>query len=48
MAYRFGWQREDHLPGRNVDYSNDYHRLLLGFEGTLADWLKFNMFAGPD
>lgn len=48
LAYRFGWQREDQLPGRDVDYSNDYQRLLLGFEGVLSDWLKLNLFAGPD
>lgn len=48
VAYRFGWQHEDRLPGRNVDYSNDYHRFLLGFEGALTDWLKLNLFAGPD
>lgn len=48
LAYRFGWQHEDHLPGRNVDYSNEYHRLLAGYEGRITDWLRLDLFAGPD
>lgn len=48
VSYRYGWQREPPLPGRNVDYSNDYNRFLIGFEGKLTDWLKLNLFIGPD
>jgi hypothetical protein len=48
LAYRFGWQREPPLPGQNVDYSNDYNRLLVGYEGKITQWLKLNLFIGPD
>jgi len=48
IAYRCGWQHEDSLPPGSFDYSNDYQRLLLGFEGKVTDWLKFNLFIGPD
>lgn len=49
LAYRCGWQHENELPpGNPNDYSNDYQRLLLGFEGKITDWLTFNLFAGPD
>ena len=48
IAYRCGWQHEHDLPPGTFDYSNDYQRLLLGFEGKVTDWLKFNLFIGPD
>lgn len=49
LAYRCGWQHENELPpGNPNDYSNDYQRVLLGFEGKVTDWLKLNLFAGPD
>jgi hypothetical protein len=48
LGYRFGWQREPPLPGQNIDYSNDYQRLLAGFEGKITGWLKLNLFIGPD
>ncbi len=48
LGYRFGWQREPPLPGQEIDYSNDYQRLLAGFEGKITDWLKLNVFIGPD
>ncbi|MBM3879734.1 MAG: hypothetical protein FJ387_08445 [Verrucomicrobia bacterium] len=48
LGYRFGFQQEPPLPGANVDYSNDYHRLLVGLEGRLTKWLKVNLALGPD
>jgi hypothetical protein len=30
------------------DYSNEYQRLLVGFEGQVTRWLKLNLFLGPD
>ena len=48
LGYRFGWQREPALPGQEIDYSNEYNRLLAGFEGKITDWLKLNLFMGPD
>lgn len=49
LAYRYGWQHENSLPpGSLYDYSNDYQRLLVGFEGKITGWLKLNLFIGPD
>jgi hypothetical protein len=48
LAYRRGWQHEHSLPPGSYDYSNDYQRFLIGFEGKVTDWLKFNLFIGPD
>lgn len=48
LAYRFGWQHEPSLPSVSYDYSNNYRRFLLGFEGKVCDWLKLNLFVGPD
>ncbi len=49
LAYRCGWQHENNLPpGTVYDYSNDYQRFLVGFEGKVTSWLKFNLFIGPD
>jgi len=48
LAYRFGWQHEPTLPKVSYDYSNNYRRLLLGFEGRVTEWLKLNLFVGPD
>ena len=49
LAYRYGWQHENNLPpGTFRDYSNQYQRLLAGFEGYLNQWVKFNLFIGPD
>jgi len=49
LAYRRGWQHENNLPpGTSYDYSNDYQRFLVGFEGKITRWLKFNLFIGPD
>jgi len=48
VAYRIGWQHEPSLPKVGFDYSNDYRRLLLGFEGRVTERLKLNLFVGPD
>ena len=48
LAYRLGWQHEPHLPSTSYDYSNDYRRLLLGFEGHITSRTTLNLFAGPD
>lgn len=49
VAYRCGWQHESSLPpGSPDDYSNNYQRVLAGFEGKITDWLKLNLFIGPD
>ena len=49
LAYRYGWQHENDLPpGSLFDYSNEYQRLLVGFEGQVTPWLKLNLFLGPD
>jgi hypothetical protein len=48
VGYRFGHQHQGKLLGRASPYSNDYHRLLLGFEGAPVSWLKLAVLAGPD
>jgi len=48
LAYRFGWQHEPSLPSVSYDYSNNYRRFLLGFEGKVTAWLKLSVFVGPD
>lgn len=48
VAYRFGWQHEQSLPPGSFDYSNEYQRLLVGYEGKVTDWWKLNLFIGPD
>jgi hypothetical protein len=48
LAYRFGRQHEPSLPQVSFDYSNNYRRLLLGFEGRVTERLKLNLFVGPD
>ncbi len=48
FGYRFGFQQESPLPGEDVDYSNQYHRFVLGFEGKVTDWLKITGVVGPD
>ncbi|MCX5797418.1 MAG: hypothetical protein NTY77_18155 [Elusimicrobia bacterium] len=47
-GYRVGRQHQGELLGAASPYSNDYHRVLLGAEGSPAGWLKFNLAAGPD
>ncbi len=48
MGYRYGFQQEPSYPWSDIHYSNDYHRLLFGFEGKVTDWLKVYGLIGPD
>ena len=48
LAYRWGWQHEPKLPRVSYDYSNNYRRLLVGFEGRITRQTKLNLFVGPD
>lgn len=47
-GYRFGHQEQGKLLGVDSLYCNNYHRILLGVEGTPANWLKLNVLAGPE
>ncbi len=47
-GYRFGHQEQGNLLGAASPYGNDYHRFLVGVEGTPTDWLKLAVLAGPD
>lgn len=47
-GYRYGQQRQEELLGVSSPYSNRYHRILIGIEGTVAPWLKASVLAGPD
>lgn len=48
VGYRYGTQHQGDLMGVSSTYQNDYQRLLFGFEGSPAPWLKLNFMAGPD
>jgi len=48
MGYRFGHQEQGKLLGSPSKYSNNYHRFLVGIEGTPTEWLKLHVMAGPD
>lgn len=52
VGYRVGHQYQQELPDAIDPYhqssSSDYHRLLLGVEGSPAKWLKLKVQAGPD
>ena len=52
-GYRFGHQDQFTLPGAggttlHSPYGNDYHRILLGLEGSPVSWLKLAVLGGPD
>ena len=52
-GYRYGRQDQLTLPGAggitlHSPYGNYYHRILLGVEGSPANWLKLAVLAGPD
>ncbi len=47
-GYRFGHQRQGTLLGVASPYSNDFHRVLLGVEGTVSPTVKVNVMVGPD
>lgn len=48
IGYRFGWQHQSKLLDSPLQYSNRYHRLLIGAEGKPAKWAKFAIAIGPD
>lgn len=47
-GYRYGYQDEPPLPWSPIDYSNNYNRFVVGFEGKVTDWLKVTGVIGPD
>lgn len=47
-GYRYGFQDEPPLPWSPIDYSNNYNRFVLGFEGKVTEWLKITGVVGPD
>lgn len=48
VGYRYGYQDEPPLPWSPIDYSNNYNRFVVGFEGKVTDWLKITGVIGPD
>jgi hypothetical protein len=56
LGYRYGEQNQQGLPfasyetkkGVEIQSSNDYQRVLLGYEGKPAKWLTLAIQAGPD
>ena len=50
LGYRYGHQEQQILPwdAHKTTASNDYQRLLAGFEGKPVKWLTLQFQAGPD
>ncbi|MEJ5237805.1 hypothetical protein [Limisphaera sp. VF-2] len=48
LGYRHGHQHQGRLRGAPSPYANDYHRFLVGLEGSPVSWLKLAVLAGPD
>jgi hypothetical protein len=48
VGYRFGHQYEDDLLASTTDYSNEYHRVLVGVDGTPRKGITLNVLAGLD
>lgn len=47
-GYRYGHQHQPELLNSSIEYSNQYHRVLLGVEGKPTDWMKVSVLMGPD
>ncbi|MEM9444601.1 MAG: hypothetical protein AAGA18_04535 [Verrucomicrobiota bacterium] len=50
LGYRYGSQDQENREnfGETINYSNQYHRVLMGFEGHPYSWLKLKLEIGPD
>lgn len=48
LGYRSGHQHQGRLRGRDSPYANNFHRFLVGYEGSPWPWLKVALLAGPD
>lgn len=48
LGYRYGSQDQGVLLGKSSPYDNSFQRILLGVEGSPADWLKLAVTGGPD
>jgi hypothetical protein len=46
-GYRYGGMNQQEVFGDPVEYSNTFHRALLGIEGRPVKWLKVTALAGP-
>ncbi|MEI7435905.1 MAG: hypothetical protein WCL16_03745 [bacterium] len=48
LGYRYGVQDQGALLGTDSPYDNSYQRILVGVEGSPAEWLKLAVAGGPD
>jgi hypothetical protein len=48
LGYRYGHQYESNLFDSDIDYSNAYHRFIVGIEGTPSKQLTLNVQGGID
>lgn len=48
VGYRYGSQGQSALLNQPNEYDSRFHRVLLGFEGAVADGLKANVSLGPE
>lgn len=47
-GYRYGVQEQARLLQFPEQYDSRFHRILAGWEGDPAGWLKFNLTLGPE
>ena len=48
LGYRYGQQDQFKLLGVDSHYDRDYHRFLVGVEGSPAPWIKLALLGGPE
>ena len=48
LGYRYGRQDQYKLLGVDSPYDSQYHRILVGLEGTPVPWLKLAALGGPE
>jgi hypothetical protein len=47
LGYRYGHQYQQQIPFSTTTATNDYQRILAGYEGKPVSWLKIEAQAGP-
>ena len=48
IGYRYGVGIQDNRPGTDLEYSNHFHRILLGIRGKVNEVLSFDFLTGPE
>ena len=48
IGYRYGVGIQDKRPGTDIEYSNHFHRILLGIRGKVNKVLSLDFLTGPE